>query len=239
MSARSSAIALLFVACRKEPAPTHVELPTPLPVSPTTSVTAAIASAPPPPRGPLFPEDPTLDDTEPTDALFAQETWTGATTWQQHCREWGLTPSREVAERDRINTLLAARGIHLPDHTREKGVVVSMGSNAVGVVDHGPQIKLVVCTENVAPKSAHDAFTARVLSSPRAPVEQRFAALGEPDVAWRRVHVTGEIEIGLRYAHPPSADALRAVDAVKDAHDTRFNAKMRGADLWWTGLEKP
>ena len=226
---------LLLVACRKEP--THVDLPAPLPVATTPATPTATASAAP--RGPLFPEDPTLDDTEPADALFAQETWTGATTWQQHCREWGLTPTREIAERDRINTLLAPRGIHLPDHTREKGVVVATGAYAIGVVDHGPQIKLAVCTEGIAPKSAHDAFTARVLSSPRAPVDVRFASLGEPDVAWRRVHVTGEIEIGLRYPHAPTADAARAVDAVKDAHDVRFSAKMRGTDLWWTGLEKP
>jgi len=233
------ALALILVGCRKEPAPTRVELPAPLPVAPTPTVTATATASAAPPRGPLFPEDPTLDDAEPADALFAQETWTGAATWQQHCREWGLTPARETAERDRINTLLGARGIHLPDHVREKGVVVAMGTYAIGVVDHGPQIKLAVCTEGVAPKSAHDAFSDGVLVSPRAPHGIWVNALGAPDVAWRRVHATGEIEIGLRYPHPPSADAARAIDAVKDAHDTRFNAKLRGTDLWWTGLEKP
>jgi len=233
------ALALLFVACRKEPAPARVvELPTPLPLPPTPTMTAT-ASATPAPRGPLFPEDPTLDDTEPADALFAQETWTGGSTWQQHCREWGLTPAREIAERDRINGLLGARGIHLPDHGRDKNVVVAMGTYAIGVVDHGPRIKLAVCTEGVAPKSAHDAFTATVLGSRRAPMDAAFATLGDPDVAWRRVHVTGETEIGLRYPHPPSSDAMHVVDTITAAHDARFNAKMRGADLWWTGLEKP
>ena len=230
------ALVLLLVACRKEPSPTRA-LPSPLPLPPTPTATAAASVAPP--RGPLFPEDPTLDATEPADALFAQETWTGATTWQQHCREWGLVPAQENAERDRVNTLLAARGIHVPDHTREKGVVVAMGAYAIGVVDHGPRIKLTVCTEGVAPKSEHDAFSDTVLASPRAPQGIWANALGAPDVAWRRVHVTGEVEIGLRFPHPPSADAARAIDAVKDAHDARFNAKMRGADLWWTGLEKP
>lgn len=226
------AFALILVACRKEPAPTRVEIAAPLPPSPTTTVTATATASAAPPRGPLFPEDPTLDDTEPTDALFAQETWTGGSTWQQHCREWGLTPAQENAERDRINTILAARGIHLPDHVREKSVVVAMGSYAVGVVDHGPRIKLAVCTEGVAPKSEHDAFTTSVLSSRRAPTHVAFAALGDPDVAWRRVHVTGEVEIGLRYPHPAAADAARVVDIVKDAHDTRFNAKLRGTDVW-------
>jgi hypothetical protein len=234
---RRVALALMLVGCRKEPTPTRVELPVPLPATPTSTTATATASAAP--RGPLFPEDPTLDDTEPADALFAQETWTGATAWQQHCREWGITPARENAERERLNTLLAARGIHLPDHTREKGVVVAMGSYAIGVVDHGAQSKLAVCTEGLAPKSAHDAFADTVLASPRAPHGIWVSALGAPDVAWRRVHATGEIEIGLRYSRLPSADAARAVDAVKDAHDTRFNAKLRGTDLWWTGLEKP
>jgi len=232
------ALALVLVACRKEPTPTRVELPAPLPTPPTPIATAT-ATATAPPRGPLFPEDPTLDAAEPADALFSQETWTGATTWQQHCREWGLTPARETAERDRINTAFAGRGIHLPDHGREKGVVFAMGTYAIGVVDHGPRIKLAVCTEGIAPKSAHDAFSDDVLRSPRAPHGLWATALGAPDVAWRRVHLTGETEIGLRYSHPPAADAARAIDAVNDAHDTRFNAKLRGADLWWTGLEKP
>ena len=233
------ALALILVACRKEPTPARVETPLPLPPPPTPTASVTASTAPPPPRGPLFPEDPTLDDTEPADALFTQETWTGATAWQQHCREWGLTSAQESAERDRINTLLAPRGIHLPDHVREKSVVVAMGAYAIGVVDHGPRIKLAVCTEGVAPKSAHDAFTTSVLASPRAPSHGAFAALGDPDVAWRRVHVTGEVEIGLRYPHTPAADAARVVDVVKDAHDTRFSAKMRGTDVWWTGIEKP
>jgi len=229
---------LALVACRKEPTPTRVELPAPLPLA-TTPPTATPTASAAPPRGPLFPEDPTLDAVEPEDALFAQETWTGATAWQQHCREWGITPAQETTERERMNTLLAPRGIHLPDHTREKGVVVAMGAYAIGVVDHGPRSKLTVCTEGIAPKSAHDAFADTVLASPRAPRGIWATALGAPDVAWRRVHATGEIEIGLRYSHPTPADAARAVDAVKDAHDARFSAKMRGTDLWWTGLEKP
>lgn len=233
------ALALILVACRKEPAKARVESAAPLPLPPTPTATATPTASAAPPRGPLFPEDPTLDETEPADALFAQDTWTGAAAWQQHCREWGLTPAQETSERDRINTLLAARGIHLPDHPREKSVVVAMGSYAIGVVDHGPRIKLAVCTEGVAPKSAHDAFTTSVLASPRAPAHVAFAALGDPDVAWRRVHVTGEIEIGLRYPHPAAADAARVIDVVKDAHDPRFNAKLRGTDVWWTGLEKP
>ena len=233
------ALALILVACRKEAAPAHVEPAAPLPLPPTPTPTASATASAPVPRGPLFPEDPTLDDAEPADALFAQETWTGATTWQQHCREWGLTPAQETAERDRINTVLGARGIHLPDHAREKGIVVAMGSYAIGVVDHGPRIKLAVCTEGLAPKSAHDAFTTSVLASRRAPTHVAFAALGDPDVAWRRVHITGEVEIGLRYPHPPAADAARVVDVVKDAHDARFSAKLRGTDVWWTGLEKP
>src|SRR4029078_9691374 len=94
-------LALVLVACRKEPTPTRVELPAPLPTPPTPIATAT-ASAPP--RGPLFPEARPREVSDPADALFSQETWTGATTWQQHCREWGLTPARETAERDRINT---------------------------------------------------------------------------------------------------------------------------------------
>src|SRR5262249_54486668 len=156
-----------------------------------------------------------------------------------HCREWGFEPARETFVRDQVNATLAGRGVHLPDKPRVTGLVIALGSYAPGVVDHGPRIKLAVCTEGVAPKSAHDAFANTVLASPRAPQGIWASALGAPDVAWRRVHTTGEIEIGLRYPHPPNADATRALDAVKDAHDTRFIAKLRGNDFWWTGLDKP
>ncbi len=222
----------LLVACTNEPA--HVARVELLPVqSASAQPTAVIAT----PREPLFPEDPSLDATKPEHAFFAQETWTGGGEWQQHCREWGFDPSREDEVRDRVNTLLAARGVHLPDKPRVKGVVVAMGTYALGVVDHGARLKVVVCTEGVAPKSAHDAFAARIVRN--ADHCSELASLGAPDAAWRRVHATGEIEVGLRFPHLSEADAKRAIDAVTAMHDPRESAKMRGNDLWWTGLEKP
>jgi hypothetical protein len=220
---KRAALVVFGVACRKEPA--RVDLPAPLPISPAPTTTATLA---PPPREALFPEDPSLDDTEPSGALFTQETWTGASQSQQHCREWGFDPSREADVRDRVNTILAERGLHLPDKARVKGLVVAMGSYATGVVDHGPRIKLAVCTEGVAPKSAHDTFAEHVLASPRAPRSREFAALGDPDVAWRRIHTTGEIEIGLRFPHAPEPAATR----VHRRRHCRARHPLQRAHAW-------
>jgi hypothetical protein len=220
----------LLVACKSGPA--HVAV-VDLPAQSATPQPEVVVT----PREPLFPEDPSLDTTKPEHAFFAQETWTGASDWQQHCREWGFDQAREDEVRERINTLLAARGVHLPDKPRAKGIVVAMGTYAVGVVDHGAHFKVVVCTEGVAPKSAHDAFAARIARN--ADRCSEIASLGAPDVAWRRVHATGEIEIGLRFPHISEAASKRVIDAVTALHDARENAKMRGTDLWWTGLEKP
>ncbi len=228
------AAALVLVACGGAAPAARVDLPAPTPAA-TTSASGSLLSA----RAPLFPEDPSLDATEVPGAAFAQETWTGAAEWQQHCREWGFDPSREADVRDRANRVLAPRDIHLPEHGRAKGVVAAIGSYAIGVVDHGARTKLAVCTEGVAPKVAHDAFTARLFAGKRAPHSPELAALGQPDVAWRRVHASGEVEIGFRWPHPDAAAAARTVAAVEAAHDARFRAKMRGNDFWWTGLEEP
>ena len=227
------AFALVFatVACKSEPARVaRVELP-----AQSASAQAPVEIATP--RDPLFPEDPSLDAAKPAHAFFAQETWTGASEWQQHCHEWGFDPSREDEVRAHVNALLAPRGVHLPDKPRAKGLVIAVGSYNIGVVDHGARFKLVVCTEGVAPKSSHDDFAKRIVKS--ADRCSELASLGAPDVAWRRVHATGEVEIGLRFPHLSEADGKRALDAVAALHDPHESAKMRGNDLWWTGLERP
>ena len=229
-----TSLLVALVACgHAEPA--RVDIAAPLPVARSEPSATPL----PPPPAPLFPEDPSLDAAAVKDARFVQETWTGGGEWQQHCREWGFEDSRADEVRAATNALLAPRGVRLPDHVREKNVVVALGSYAQGVVDHGPLQKLVVCSEGVAPRTLHDAFTARLLASPRAPHGGDYDLLGEPDVAWERHHATGEVEIGFRWQNADATVAARVIAALAAAHDTRFKARLRGADLWWTGLEKP
>jgi hypothetical protein len=232
---RAALVALALAACHSERKTTRVDLTAPPPPPPP----AHASVAPPAPPGPLFPEDPSLAAAAVPDAAFVQETWTGAADWQQHCHEWGFPPAREAAVREATNAALASRGVHLPDKPRAKGIVVALGAYAPGVVSHGKLIKLVVCSEGVAPRSGHDAFTARLMTDRGAPNAPAFAALGPPDVAWERVHRTGEVEYGFRWPHPDAAAATRAIDAVADLHDGHFDAKLRGPDLWWTGLRAP
>jgi len=227
-------VLLVALAACGHAEPARVDIAAPLPVA-----SAEPSAAPLPPSAPLFPEDPSLDEAAVKKARFVQETWTGAADWQQHCREWGIEASRDDAVRDATNALLAPRGVHLPDHGREKNVVVALGPYAQGVVDHGPLHKLVVCSEGVAPRSAHESFTARLLASPRAPHGGDYDLLGAPDVAWERVHRTGEVEIGFRWHDADATVAGRIIKALNDAGDTRFKAHLRGNDLWWTGLAKP
>ena len=226
--ARRALAAVALVACTRAGA--LVEAPMALPQAPRDSS---------PPRAPLFPEDPSLDAAAVKDAAFEQETWTGASDWQQHCREWGARPARENELRDAINALLAPRGVHWPDKSRANNVVIYLGAYVAGVVPRGPLVKLVVCTEGVAPASAHDAFAARLLASPRAPHVPELTALGDPDAAWKRVHSTGQVEMGFRWPHPDDAAAARAIAAVAAARDPRFTARMHGVDLWWTGQVEP
>jgi len=227
--------ALGFAACAPEAKVEHVELPAPLP--PPPAVTAS-ASAPAPATR-FFPEDPTLDAVAIRNAAFVQETWTGASTWQQHCIEWGLLASREDAVRDATNALLAPRGIHIPDKSRVQGLVVVLAKFVQGVVVREPLVKLVVCTEGVAPKSEHDVFAARLLADPRAPRLAAFQSLGAPDVAWNRVHSNGEVEFGFRYPNLDPIASTRAAQAIEAAHDDRFHTRLIGRDLWWTGLRVP
>ncbi|HEY1955406.1 MAG TPA: hypothetical protein VGH28_07330 [Polyangiaceae bacterium] len=230
MKARAALVAL--VACGPAAGPAHVDVAAPLP---PVSVSEAPAAA----RAPLFPEDPSLDAAAVKGALFTQETWTGAGESQQHCREWGIDPARDGEVRDTINALLAPRGVHLPEKGRAKNIVVALGAYASGVVDRGPRDKLVVCTEGVASLAAHRDFTARLMASPRAPHGADYEALGEPDVAWRRVHATAEVEVGFRWPNADATVAARVIATLATKHDTRFKAHLRGSDLWWTGLEKP
>lgn len=227
MIARAVMFAALLVACSREHPAARVDLP-PTPQPPAASASAAPAA--------FFPEDPSLDAVALANPAFVQETWTGATDWQQHCREWGINPSREDEVRDAVNAELGSRGIHLPDKVRAKGTVVALGSYAPGVVPRGSLHKLVVCTEGVATRAAHAAFTASLMSDRDAPHGTTYADLGEPDVAWVRAHATGEVEYGFRWPHLDAAVATRVIDAVAAAHDGRFDAKLRGSNLWWTGL---
>jgi hypothetical protein len=243
MTRRRRPPALVLAACaacagcaaRREPA--RVDLPAPLP-APRATASASVEAPTPAPMA-FFPEDPSLDATAVANAEFVQETWSGAGTWQQHCIEWGMRPSRETAARDALNAKLASRGVHLPDRPRAKGVVVALGAYAPGVLPRGKLIKLVVCTEGVAPRSDHEAFAARLLADPRAPRAPAFGPLGAPDLAWNRVHADGEVEFGFRWPHADPVAAQRALGAVQSAHDDRFRVKLRGTDVWWTGLRKP
>jgi len=221
---------VLLVACGREHDVARVELPPP--PAPTPTASASVAPRAP---APFFAEDPALDAITVARPAFEQETWTGATEWQQHCREWGIEPSREGEVRDAINAALASRGVHLPDKPRAKGIVIALGSYATGVVEHGKLSKLVLCTEGTATRAAHEAFTARLLADPRAPHGPAFAGLS-PDVAWERAHTSGDVEIGFRYPKLDAAASKRILDAVQATHDEHVNAKMRGTDLWWTGL---
>jgi hypothetical protein len=180
----------------------------------------------------LFPEDPTLDVVAPAKPSFTQETWSSS---RQHCREWGLDPSREEAARQDINRLLGPRGITLPDTPRANHVVVGLGTFDRGVVQREPLIKLTVCTEDVAPAATYDVFAARLLADANAP---RLDVSATPDLAWQRVHSPGRVEFGFRYRGLPEADRTRLVEAAEAAHDDTVRVHLRGEELWWTGLRR-
>ncbi len=212
----------LVSACRKEVA--HVDLGEPATTTHAPTPVRALSVAAP--AGPLFPEDPALDDLKPADVSFAQETFSDSL---QHCREWGVQPSRQAELTDSVNAKLAPRGVHLPDKARAKGIVVAIGSVDVGLVTHQQLVKLVVCTEGVASRSAVDAFKSRLLRDPRVPQK-----LGPPDLAWERIHTSGEVEVGFRWTHADSEAAGDVINASKrDEHTT---AKLRGSDLWWSAV---
>ena len=172
------------------------------------------------------------DIVTPAALAFDQETWTGAAEWQQHCHEWGLDPARKDTVMAYLNDALGSRGIHWPDKTRAKGVVIVEGDHKNGVVAREPLIKVVVCTEGVAPRAGHVAFAERLLAHATLP----RVDLGPPDVAWQRVHSTGQIEVGFRWQNADPTLAARVIDSV--AHDDQVNAKLRGKDLWWTSIAR-
>ena len=223
---RRIALALLLIGCRKTAAPPHdLAEPSPAPL-PIPSVTVAKAVVP----AALFPEDPTLDVVSPASLAFDQETWTGAAEWQQHCHEWGLDPARKDTVMAYLNDALASRGIHYPDKTRAKGIVIAESTHSNGIVVREPLIKVLVCTEGVAPRAGHVAFAERLLEHATLP----HADLGPPDVAWQRTHSTGQVEVGFRWQNADPSLADRVVASA--GHDEHVSAKLRGKDLWWTSV---
>jgi hypothetical protein len=235
----------MMVACGAHEVPV-VEVPLPLVVA---------TSQPPPVHEPhrvLFPEDPTLDVIAPSNAVFHQESWfTTTDQHDEHCREWGLLHARRDEVIGVVNTVLAERGIEgrlgtesSPEVVRSPALVVvwyfdfTDGFFGTSGVD-----KLVVCTEGLATRAAHEEFDARLQRTHLLP---DAAELGAPDGSWRRDQVDHRLEVGLRWSNIDEAKVAAALGqrgyvvdpsnpVARIVPGQLLRTELRGTTLWWWG----
>jgi hypothetical protein len=197
--------------------------------------------------GDFFLPDPPLDGLELTNEVwsFRQETWSGAGEAQQHCREVAY-PARL---RDQIlreaNELIVRHGFTggLPATQRKHPLVVAFDDFTPSVTALAePLVKVVCCTEGVAPRTERDRFVDGLKMYPRTP----HLPFGEPDLAWRRIYREGTEEFGFRWSKVNASDVTAALSSsgfVEDVNaglwrhvEEQMQARLRGDAVWWSGV---
>jgi len=259
-----AAMAATCAACGGPPRPDVVGAP----LAPSAPSAAPAPARPPFELTPDRPIDGLAPDLPP---VFTQETWSGAGEHPQHCHERAY-PARAKADVVRqTNAILGARGLpqKLPDTlgypvsvsdgtvasaARQASIVVAIADFSPDLIEPAePLVKLVVCTEGVAPRSDRDRFFAALAADPAVPV----AAFEEADLVWRRAYANGREEYGLRWSHVIFDDAARFFTShgyAEEADDSALGrllgagarrwsraspparARLRGASaVWWSG----
>ena len=210
---------------------------------PPSSSVATVVTPPPPPEEEFFSPDPPLDGLQVREAWsFRQETWSGAGEHQQHCRELGYPARLRAVVLREANEALVARGLPpgLPETVRQAALVAAFTDFKPTVVTPAePLVKLIVCTEGVAPRSGRDRFVDALRARGLVP----DLPFGEPTVAWRRVHQDRREEVGFSWSLVKEEDVAAVLTKrgfVLGGDPPRWEnagehvqARMRGTALWW------
>lgn len=196
-------------------------------MAPVVEVTRVAPGPAVPSLDDFFFPDPPLDGlTPPLEWAFRQESWSGGNEWQQHCQELGYPARlREQVLRE-ANAIIAARGIdgQLPDTIRRPPIVLAFGDVTTVVETPEPLVKLVVCTEGVAPRLGRDRLVATLRTYARAP----DFALGEPDSVWRRSHRGGAEELGFGWTTSTREAIVKALTSSGYVEET----EPGGGTIW-------
>jgi hypothetical protein len=194
---------------------------------------------------PFFFADSPLEGFEPSEPWsFRQETWSGKI---QHCHELGYPARLRESILHETNEKLRARGLppKLPETVRDGGLVFAAGDFRTALVTTPePLVKLVFCTEGLAPASERERF----ITALRGRSQAKELTFGEPTLAWKRQYRDGREEYGLRWSdvtREQVAAAFRALAYTESTEDRTMVWRRAGeamgrmpgtSEVWWTAL---